>query len=663
MYKGAAAKSHSRLPSKPASQKTGLISSPFQKPAPGVPGGSGAAQKIVLNYDKADITKVTNQIFGDYLKLNYVIDPSLQGRISLYLEGQFTKTQLLHLVTKAYEASNIAVVANNGIYYIQPVQRSASSGLPLAGSFVLQKGKAGVSPVIVIYRLRYLDAKQALSTIRPFLTPGRPVTVDSMTNSLIFAEDPDNARSILEVLKTLDINVFREVGMEIVPLRALTPDEAVKSMEALTNQLDIFKQSAVKSHVAFLPLEQFGGVLILAQNPEVLHMAKRWLTALDVQGHEAGEQVYVYFVKNGLAKDIASILDQVFALKGQAPAKRPEQQIVQATTQQQAPGQKKAETQITGGVAFNTQLSGQVSIIPDEVNNAIVIRSNAVDHAMIQKVIDALDIAPRAVLIEVTLAEITLNKSMQFGVQWYVQSHRKQFQAALSNQKSGTSIDFSSIDLQTANATGLTMFWQDIGGSGITALLSMLAEQTSVRVLSTPTLLASDNKEASITVGGSEPISTGSGITTGDVQVNNIQYEQTGIILTVTPHITASGQVRMDIDQTTRTPQTNSFSKIDSPSFQERKIKTTVIAGNGDTVIIGGIIQNERDHGKSGIPFLKDIPLISPLFSSTNDTYSRDELIIAITPHVILNHRNTAATQEFINRLKSLKSRIEGKLY
>ncbi len=647
-----------------AHQRTGLISAPFQRQPATIPGSTEVPQKIVLNYDKADISQVTHQIFGDYLKLNYVIDPSLQGRISLYLEGQFTKEQLLHLVTKAYQASNIAVVAANGIYYIQPLQRSSRSGLPLAGSAVLQGGKGGVSPVIVIYRLRYLNAKQALNTIRPFLTPASPVTVDAMTNSLIFVDTPNQARSILQVLKTLDINVFREVGMEIVPLHALTPDEAVKSMDALMNQMEIFKQSAIQSHVAFLPLQQFGGVLILAQNPEILDMAKRWLTALDIQGHEAGEQVYVYFVKNGLAKDIAGILDRVFAIKG-APAEKPQQQIVAATTQK-TPGQM--QSQVSGGVAVNTQLSGQVTIIPDEVDNAIVIRANSTDHAMVQKVIDALDIAPRAVLIEVTLAEITLNKSMQYGVQWYIQSHRQQFQAALSNAAISTSnpsgsFDFSSLNLEKVNSLGLNMFWQDIGGSGITPLLTMLAAKTTVRVLSTPTLLASDNKEASITVGGSEPISTGSGITTGDVQVNNVQYEQTGIILTVTPHITASGQVRLDIDQTTRTPQQNTFSNINSPSFEERKIKTTVIAADGDTVIIGGIIENQKNHTKNGIPFLKDIPLISPLFSSTSDSYSRDELIIAITPHVILSHTSNAVTQEFINRLRSLKSRIEGKAY
>ena len=636
---------------KPAQLKTGLITPPGAQLESETLSAGKEKQKVILNYDKADVAEVTAQIFGDYLKLNYVLDPALQGRISLYLEGDFSKQELLQLVTKAYEASNISIVPRNGIYYIQSVQRSSSSGLPFAGSFYVEKEKGGISPVIVIYRLRYVDVKQAINTIKLFLTPGRPITTDPLTNSIIFAEEPDNAKTIIDILRSLDVNILREVGMEVVPLQALSPEEAVKGLESLMSKLDIFKQSGLKTDIAFVPLERYGGVLILAQNPEVLQTAKRWLMALDVRGQETGEQVYVYFAKNALAKDMADILNQVFKTGAKSQENKPSEQIVSAT----ATPQEQPKTQISQGISISTTLTGEVVIIADEVNNALVIRANAADYAMISHVVEALDIVPRAVLIEVMLAEITLNKNLQYGVEWFLKNDQVQ-----QGLKSGDT-NFTNIALKTSAFNGYALFWDT---ANLKLLINALAEMTDINVLSTPTLLASDNQEASITVGGRQPISTGTSVTEGGTTVTSVQYEETGIILNVTPHINESGQVRLEVDQTIRTPlPAGQFSNIDSPGFSERKVKTTLLAQDGQTAVIGGIIEHRKTFTKGGIPFLQDIPLISPLFGSRGDTYERTELIIAITPHVIINKDEEARrTSQFLQRLESLKSRIERRM-
>ncbi len=286
----------------------------------------------MLNFEKADVAEVTNQIFGDYLKLNYVSDPTLQGRISVYLEGDFTKDELFQMVTRVYEVNNIAIVPRNGIYYIQPVQRSTSSSLPVADAATLQDDKAGARPLIIIYRMHYMDATKANNIVKSFLSPGRPIAVDTLTNSVIFVENSDNARTILGVLKALDINVFRELSMEIVPVQSITPQDAAQGMEALVGKLAIFKESSLKNNLAFIPLPNFGGVLILAQDPEVLRNAKSWLTALDIQGKEAGEQIYVYFAQNSLAADIGNVLTQAYGLSGPSGGGMG-QRVVQSTRQ------------------------------------------------------------------------------------------------------------------------------------------------------------------------------------------------------------------------------------------------------------------------------------------------------------------------------------------
>jgi len=319
-----------------------------------------------------------------------------------------------------------------------------------------------------------------------------------------------------------------------------------------------------------------------------------------------------------------------------------------------------------------------VTVIPDDVNNAIVVRANAVDYGKIKKTIETLDIVPRAVLIEVLVAEVDLTKDFAYGLQYYFQTH--------PSSGAGYSLSFGGLsNASTTNTSGVTnppsqignVISQTIGtvassatGPGlglgwvansqsIAALLSAVASKTNVTVLSTPTLLATDNTEATITVGGSVPVPTGSvtGVTTGAEVINTIQYAETGVILNVTPHINAGGLVRIELEQTIRQVTNTSATVGNSntaPTFTERNIKTTLLAQNGSTVVIGGIIQSSNTVTKNGIPFLQDIPLLSPLFSSKSTDLQRTELLVAITPHVI-DQKGSEATLELLQKLNNLK--------
>ncbi len=180
--------------------------------------------------------------------------------------------------------------------------------------------------------MHYMDANKATNIVKSFLSPGRPIVADVLTNSIIFVENSDNARTILGVLKALDINVFRELSMEIVPVQSITPQDAAQGMEALVGKLAVFKESSLKNNLAFIPLPNFGGVLILAQDPEVLRNARSWLTALDTQGKETGEQIYVYFAQNSLAADISNVLTQAYGLSGPSGGGMG-QRVVQSTRQ------------------------------------------------------------------------------------------------------------------------------------------------------------------------------------------------------------------------------------------------------------------------------------------------------------------------------------------
>ncbi len=716
--------------------ETGLLSPSTQEiPAgPSVPAQT-EKQRIVLNFEKADIAEVTNQIFSDQLKLNYVMDQTLQGRISMYIDGDFENGELLQMVERAYEANGISVIPKKGFYFIQLSQKTGG-GIPVADAQLLADEK-GIRPLVVIYRLRFMDPKQATNLITPFLTPGRKVVSEPLTNSLIFVEETDNARVLVNLLKTIDINVLKEISMEIVPLSSIAPQDAVQGMESLMGKLGGFKESAIKNSLALMPLNNFGGVLVMAQNPELLKSARQWIQALDVRGIGNQQEIYVYFVQNGLARDISQIVSAVLGIEsaggmgqklvpsggtaarsafgttgagtsggspfgggggtfgssstgsfggtgssmggssgvaGSSFGSTASRTSSTTGTSSQGTGAKGAGTAPKPGGIF----TGEVMIIPDEVNNAIVVRANAIDYGKIKKTIETLDIIPRAVLIEVMVAEVDLTKDFSYGLQYYFQTH--------PNTNTGYGLSFGGLSNQAANTTassttsstfapgafpisigsiagaGVAMSWV-ANAQNLAFLLSALATKTNVTVLATPTLLATDNKEATITVGGSVPVPTGSYSTAETGTLTNsvfstIQYAETGVILDITPHINAGGLVRIELEQTIREvgPTATVGAGNTAPTFTERDIKTSLLAQNGSTVVIGGIIQSQNTVIKGGIPYLQDIPLLSPLFQSRSTELQRTELLVAITPHVI-DQRGSEAPAELLQKLNNLKQR------
>ncbi|MDR3569228.1 MAG: type II secretion system secretin GspD [Syntrophobacteraceae bacterium] len=691
--------------------RTGLLAPPGETGPRGVPAPTPSGkQHIVLNFDKADIAEVSSQIFSDQLKVSYVLDQTLQGRISMYIEGDFDNKELLQMIMRAYEANGISIIPRKGFYFIKLSREAAAASIPVANEHML--GQKGGGPLIVIYRLRYIDAKQASDLIGPFVTPGERVTVDPVTNSVIFVDQASGARTLISLLKTIDINVLKEVSMAVLPLHSISPQDAVQGMKTLMGQLGKFKQSAIGSSLALLPLENFGGVLIMARSPELLATAEQWIKAMDAQGLGNQEQIYVYFVQNGMATDIAQILSEVLGIGGGQAGKG--QKIVPSgsaaksafgggafgggssgsspfggTGASGAFGSAGSTTGAAGGAgtpggAAGQQIgaamkgkppgfTGEVSIISDEVNNAIVIRANPVDYAKLMKTVKKLDIIPRAVLIEVMIAEVELTKQFQFGLEYYFQTHPAtntgfgvsfgglSNQAASSSTTTTTTAGAFPINLGAIASSGVALDWV-ANAQNLAVLLSALSSKTNVSVLSTPTLLATDNQEATLTVGGEQPVPTGSvtGYTTGSSVISTIDYAETGVILDITPHINVGGLVRLDLDSTVRrvNQQTVTVGNGNTaPTFTERHIKTSILAQNGRTVVIGGIIDSQGSQGKSGIPWLENIPILSPLFAGHTSSLDRVELLIAITPHVV-EKAGTQAPAELLDKLRNLRMRV-----
>lgn len=617
-------------------------------------------QHVVLNFDKADIAEITQQLFAQHLGLNYVLDPTLKVPISFYLEGTYSKEELLRFITEVYWAHGIDVVERNGMYYIQPFNRTTGARARLLKPEDI-KTEAGPQPGLCVYRLQYLTADKVQNVIRSLLSPNRPLIADPITNTLIFVDAMDNIKTIVDILHTMDTNILKDMGVEVIQLQHLSPKEVADSFEKVVQKINPAYKEMISRNLVVLPLERVSSLLIVSSDPYILKTVREWIKSLDVEGRDSGEQFYVYFVKNGLAKNIVAILKELFTGKKDTTQHLPQRAVsAEEKTTPGKTGQQETQTQPPAGgpTSLGVKLTGEVSIIADETNNAIIVKATPVDYAKIKRIIEEIDILPRAVLIETLIAEITLNDETQYGVEWFLKNKGMKIGGKEGTyslvQNYGTQFN-RNFDLGTATSQGITFFWGTLRGD-IASLINLLSSLTHFNVLSAPTILATDNQKASITVGGKTPVVSQQSVeTTGTTLINTVQYVDTGIILNVTPHINAGGIVRMEVEQTIRDAVKNTVSGIDSPAFTERKITTNLLARDGTTVVIGGIIQEKSNFNRSGIPVLSKIPVVGSVFSSTGKTSERTELLVAITPHVI-DHAGNDASAEFLQKLRLLRA-------
>jgi len=314
----------------------------------------------------------------------------------------------------------------------------------------------------------------------------------------------------------------------------------------------------------------------------------------------------------------------------------------------------------------------EVRIVADEVTNSLVVLATQKDYNDIREVLRRLDVVPRQVLIEALIAELTLGDELEFGVEWSIAAQSRQNALGrVSGEVEGTGDPF---DIK--RFLGLASDLEPIPGAGafgvisdnrnFAVVLNALASKNRIKVLSSPHIMTADNHEAHILVGSEVPIvttqSNASNVQTDGTSniLQNIQYRDTGVILTVLPQVNSEGLVNMQIRQEVSQIASAVTGGIDSPTFSTRESETTVVVQSGETIVIGGIIDDTIDHVRSGIPFLMDIPVVGRAFRTDRDQFTRTELIILLTPHVVRDRQESReATAAFKSRMEGIRRDLE----
>jgi general secretion pathway protein D len=666
--------------------------------------GSAEASGVEINFENADIQTVAKSIVVDKLGLNVVIDPRVQGSITIASASPIAKKDLLPVFESVLRMANASIIRDGDLVKIVPLtDAGGASGL-------LKPNEPGFG--VTVIPLHFASATAVAKAAEGFLTRPGAVRADPTRNILMIQGTEIERQNAADVVASFDVEWLRNQSVGIYPLKSTSPDVMIHELERVFETADGGQGQGL---ISFQPIARLNAVLAVAHDRRFLEQTTQWVRRLDRED-TTGTTVRVYRLEHGNATKIAKILSDIFT--GRSPGSSGAD-----AASQLAPGANASQSRldsITSGSSFSNNAGGQgggstggmtsnngssqssgggfgnstnssqsggqgqgansfsgfaddksneksgsdsgsssqfgalakgmfqsVRITADTSNNSIIVYSNEDDYRVIERSIRELDRPTAQVGIDATIAEVTLTDGLQYGVQYY-----------LANSKG--SIGFNGGT--TTPITGDTPGFNLVLGSQTSpkVVLSALQNLTSVKVLSAPSLVVGDNQPAFLQVGNSIPISTGSAtvLSAQNTIVNTTTYQDTGIILKVWPHIHANGEVQLEIDQEVSGVvggiPAGGTSTL-TPTLSQRRVHSTVSVADGQTVLLGGLISDEDDRTQNGIPGLRQLRVVGDLFGTTNNSKTRSEIIVFVRPRLIndgIDAQNVA--EEFRARLNTM---------
>jgi general secretion pathway protein D len=639
-----------------------------------VPAASPAgAAGTVLNFQGVDVREVVQEVLGERLGLNYVIDPAVTGPVTLRSSSPLSDEALLAAMEDVLAAAGAALVRDGDLHRVVPREQA-----PRSASARVGRSLRGTAPgyAIQVVPLSFVGVAEMEGLLRPVAREGAILRADPARNLLVLGGSRDELATLLDLVDAFDVDWLSGRSVGLFPLVSAPAEAIVAELE------EVFGTGAdgPPGTIRFLPVERMNGVLVISQRPALLDEVRTWIRQLDRDVGGDGMRLYTYSVQNGRASDLAGVLGRVFgASPAPGPAEPEGAPVAPGTTvtervYRQGPADAAAVPDVARGPGASRPPGGRLAggdparreappqdaqrtitlpgegaaspirVTADDSNNALVIRATPSDFRTIEAALRRLDVRPLQVLIEATIAEVTLNDQLRFGLQYFFSTGN--LDIVLSSDERGT------VD---PVFPGLSVLRRPADAR---VALSALEAITDLNVISSPQLMVLNNQTAVLQVGDQVPVPVQSAVSVLNPDapvVNTIQYRDTGVILYVTPRVNANGLVTLEVAQEVSDVVRTTSSDIDAPTIQQRRIESTVAVGTGETIALGGLIRDAQTKSRTGIPVLSSIPVLGALFSTTDNTAGRTELLVMITPRVVRDGREARdVTEELRRRLRNL---------
>lgn len=621
---------------------------------------------ITLNFVNADIKDVAKAILGDYLKLNYALGSGVQGTVTIETSRPLSKEDVLPSFEQALRLNGMALVVTNGIYKIVAISDAPHE----TGVNVVRSTRNSDVPGygVEIVPMKYIGADEMKRLLEPLAPAQDSIHADTSRNVLMIQGTQQERATMLDNIALFDVDWLSGMSFALYTPQYMDAQGLAKELGEVLGG----RNSPLSSLVKLVPIDRLNAVLAISPQVRYLSQLQKWVERLDKPGQASDRRIFVYYVQNGRATDLAGVLLKVLgggekAKKGQiaatyspdnmggAPSLGPSGMPRQGSDVSQEASDYYDETPMPGEAGQGISVDGMqgLTITADEANNALVIMGTASEYSVVESALRQLDTVPLQVMLEASIAEVTLSDSLKYGVQYF-------FKFGNNNE-----IRLSEGNSAAISAAYPAFSYSYASGDNIKIILDALSSVTHVDVISSPHILVLNNQTATLQVGDQVPVATTTSQSTTAPDspiVSSIQYHDTGVILKVTPRVNRGGMVMMDISQEVSNVAKTESSAIDSPTIQQRKISSTVAVQDNETIALGGLMKESRTQSNSGIPLLKDIPVLGNLFKSTGKDSGKTELMVLITPRVIDNmQRARTVTEELRQKLPSVQTLFEAR--
>lgn len=600
---------------------------------------------ITLNFQETEISEVVKTILGDILQRNYSIDEKVRGSAYIQTSEPIPRKALIPILEHVLQINGAALIEVNGFYEVVPADAVPASKLSISSQLTAGKGYQ-----VLVVPLKYIAAKEMLKILEPIKPRQGLIEADERRNLLILAGTQEELINLNQTIRVFDIDQLLGMSVGLFRLKSVKPDVLVDELEAIFGDK---AEGPLAGVVRYMPIERLNALLVMTSQRKYLKDARVWIERLDRAETAGGLGMYVYYVQNGKAENLANMLSELFSGQRRAQGNRPQATPLPVTASTGDGNAEPAAEQPGSPTDLNV---GEVSIIADEENNALLILASTGDYEKVVAALNKLDVLPLQVLVEATIIEVTLEDELRFGLQWFFKNSignrtgRGTLGASLNSGDGITAPFAPSASYEVFDAVSTRL------------LLTALAKDSKVNVISSPSLMVLDNHTASIRVGDQVPVRTSETTNTSSESnvTSTIQFKDTGVLLEVTPRVNAGGMVVLDISQEVNDVSDTTSSGIDSPTITQRKIDTSVAVQSGETLVLGGLIKENKENSDEGVPGARHLPVFGWLFSSDRKFKKRTELVVLITPTAVTDRSEARdVTREFRNKLQGIFSTPE----
>ncbi len=576
--------------------------------------------KVTLNFVNADVISVIKAV-GKITGKNFLIDPRVRGTINIVSSTPVSRSLIYPILLSALRLQGYAAVESNGITKILPEADAKQN----SGTVFLERNPShGGELVTQVYALKNQSASQLLPVLRPLIAPNNAITAYPNGNALVITDYSDNLKRIDSILDAID----QSGGPEIVPLLHASAFDLAQTVNKLMNDGVV----DAGQRISAVADPRTNSLLLKSGSPAMINMARNLAIKLDGETGETGN-MHVVYLRNATASSLAKTL--AGALTGQAPAPSG-----------------------TPGQSASPAPSGKGSMIEaDPDANALIITAPEAVYNNLRAVIDKLDVRQAEIYVEAMVAEVSVDRAAEFGIQWqYLNGVNGSTANIIGGTNFGTPGGGANI---ISNATNLGSVGQglnigiikgqvNIPGVGQILNLGLLARalqtDANANILSTPNLLTLDNEQAKIVVGQNVPFVTGSYAQTGGATTatpfTTYQRQDVGLMLKIKPQISAGNIVRLKIYQEVSSVDPTTLNNPAGPTTNKRSIDSMVVVDDGQIIVLGGLIQDSISDNVSKVPVLGDLPFLGNFFSYRSRTHNKTNLMVFLCPHILRNAKS-----------------------